>query len=246
MDLQNRFQQLLEVTSKDVDPKMEYHDELPPKMWKNNTLIANVKPAIMKVVKQFFADINFTPKVLDVTILGSACNYNYSDISDLDVHIIVDYDQEEMEYKFLESARKNWMSKHNIEFKGFKVEIYCQYKDEKISKTAAIYSLQNNKWIREPNKETPPPNFNNPKVLKKSADLMTRIDAVLKKKPSKEAELEMVALKDEIKNLRKEGIAVSGEFDVSNLVFKTLRNNKYMDKLVDHLNKAIDVRLSVK
>lgn len=242
----NLLKTLLEVSAKEVDPKMEYHNVLSPKLWSGKNINTDVKPALMKIVQQFFKDIDFQPKVLDITILGSSCNYNYSKISDLDIHIIVDYPQDDITYRFLNTSCKNWLSKHTLSFKGFPIELYCQAKNEKISKTAAIYSIQNNKWVREPEKEIPPPKFDDPKVLKQAAEIMTRIDAAVGKKASKAVEQELLSLKDEIKQLRKKGISILGEYDISNLVFKTLRNNKYMDKLVDRLNEVIDARLSVK
>lgn len=246
MSLQARFEKLLEVNANDVDTKMEYNNVLSPKLWDGNKLRTDVTPSLMKIVKQFFKDIDFEPIILDITILGSSCNYNYSDVSDLDIHVIVDYPQDDITNRFLNVACKNWLMKHSVSFKNIPVEIYCQANDEQISKTAAIFSIKNNKWIREPKKEIPPPKFNNPKVLKQAAEIMTRIDAAVGKKASKAVEQELVSLKDEIKELRKKGISISGEYDISNLVFKTLRNNKYMDKLVDRLNEVIDARLSVK
>lgn len=245
MSLKKRFEQLNEVAAKDVDPKMEYHTTLSPKLWNGEKLKSNVKPALMKVVDEFMTFLDHDAKVLDVTILGSACNYNYSHISDLDVHIIVDCKSDDIEYKFLNARKKNWEDTHQISFKGFPVEVYVQSSDEVISKTAAIYSLKTNKWIRKPDKEVPPPNFDDPKITKKAADIMTRIDNAIKMS-GVEAEKELTKLKAEVKELRKKGIAISGEYDVSNLVFKTLRNNKYMDKLVKRLNEVIDERLTVK
>lgn len=245
MSLLKRFEQLNEVAPKDVDPKMEYHDTLSPKLWNGHKLRNNAKPALMAIVDEFLKFVDTDVKVLDVTILGSACNYNYSDISDIDIHIIVDYSSEDMMYKFLSAAKKNWELMHSISFKDLNAEVYVQSNDEEISKTAAIYSLKRNKWLREPSKETPPPNYKDPKIVKKAAALMTRIDKAVEK-TGPEAEKELRKLKDEIKKLRQKGIEISGEYDVANLVFKTLRNNKYMDKLMKRLNEVIDERLSVK
>lgn len=245
MSLKQYFDRLLEVSAKDVDPKMEYHDVLNPKLWTDIKLKPGVKTSLMKIVDEFCSSFDEDVKILDVTILGSCCNYNYSSISDIDIHIIVDYKSDDLMYKYLKALKGNWEKTHGITFKGYDVEIYVQSSDEQISKTAAIYSLKNNKWIRKPNKEVPPPRFDDPRVLKKAAAIMTSIDDALQM-TGDAAEKELTRLKNEIKALRKKGIAVSGEYDVANLAFKTLRNNKYIEKLMKRLNEVVDKRLSVK
>lgn len=245
MSLKQYFDKLLEVSANDVDPKMEYHDTLNPKLWNNNKPKTGVKTSLMNVVDEFLKSIDEEITILDVTMLGSCCNYNYSRISDIDIHIIVDYKTDDLMYKYLKAMKGNWEKTHKIFFKGYPVEIYVQSSNEQISKTAAIYSLKTNKWIREPNKEVPPPKFDDPRVLKKAAAIMTSIDKAVEM-TGEQAETELLKLKDEIKTLRKKGIAISGEYDVANLAFKTLRNNKYIDKLMKRLNEVIDQRLSVK
>jgi predicted nucleotidyltransferase len=82
--------------------------------------------------------------VLDVQLTGSLANYNYTEYSDLDTHIIIDFkqinDDEELVKKALDGARFVWNQRHDIVIKGHDVELYIQ--DESEQHTASgLYSL---------------------------------------------------------------------------------------------------------
>jgi hypothetical protein len=47
-----------------------------------------------------------------------------------------------------------------------------------------------------------------------------------------------VKLKNKILEMRKEGLSRSGEFSVENLVFKKLRNEGYIEKIIELISKA--------
>ena len=52
-------------------------------------------------------------------------------------------------------------------------------------------------------------------------------------------------LRDKIKKLRRCGIAEKGIYSTENLVFKTLRNNEYIKKLLDARTKSYDNMMSL-
>ena len=47
-----------------------------------------------------------------------------------------------------------------------------------------------------------------------------------------------VKLKKKILEMRKEGLSRSGEFSVENLVFKKLRNEGYIEKIIELISKS--------
>ncbi len=49
-----------------------------------------------------------------------------------------------------------------------------------------------------------------------------------------------------LRNYRKLGLKTAGEYSVPNLVYKTLRNSKTLEKLVDYIDRAHEKNLSVK
>ena len=48
------------------------------------------------------------------------------------------------------------------------------------------------------------------------------------------------ALKEKIHKMRKEGLQKGGEFSVGNLAFKKLRNDGYIEKLINVISEAYD------
>ena len=62
-------------------------------LWnKDFTLKSDVEDKLNKVVKEFINYIEIPLPVADVHLVGSNCNYNYTKSSDLDVHLIVNFD----------------------------------------------------------------------------------------------------------------------------------------------------------
>lgn len=71
----------------------EIHQELNPKIWtSDNSLKDDVRTKILDIVDTFkdFCDINF--EILDIYLLGSNASYNWTNKSDLDIHIIVNFE----------------------------------------------------------------------------------------------------------------------------------------------------------
>ena len=47
-----------------------------------------------------------------------------------------------------------------------------------------------------------------------------------------------LSIKDKILKMRREGLARDGEFAIENLTFKKLRNEGYIEKIIDLISKA--------
>ena len=80
----NKF--LLEKTS------LAYHDKLNEKIWDGDKLRPEVRKVLLSIADKWreFASI---PKnaVKEVQLTGGNANYNYTDLSDLDVHLVTDF-----------------------------------------------------------------------------------------------------------------------------------------------------------
>ena len=75
---------------------MKFHDTLNDKVWDLNTedLIPEVKEKLEEIAEAFIEFLEIpTDAVLDNVITGSSASCNYNEFSDLDLHIIVDYDK---------------------------------------------------------------------------------------------------------------------------------------------------------
>ena len=181
----------------------------------------------------------------DVVLTGSLANYNWSQYSDVDLHIVIDFEESKYEMDILKEffdAKKNvWNEKHDIIIKGYDVEIYVQDVNEPHI-SSGVYSILHNKWEIEPKKETP--NIDDRKILEKGEDFAKRIDHLIK--TPKDVTIDHLEnLRKKIKEFRQSGLESGGEYSYENLTFKLLRRNGYIQKLLKLKTQLIDKKLSI-
>jgi hypothetical protein len=224
---------------------LQYHDELNPKLWDGNKLKSEVRVKLLKFADTW-ADYASIPKNLiqDIIMVGGNVNYNYTDKSDIDVHLIIDRNklgERKLVDDYLQSKKVLWTLTHNIKVYGYSLEPYAQDPVTSYPKGQGVFSLKNNKWIVEPIKGNY--NFNTDKNLKKKvSDYMHLIDHMIKSKMDAEA---FQSLKAKIRDMRGVAIAKGGEFSQENLVFKELRNRGYLDKMDKYEKTLKDKELSL-
>ena len=117
----------------DLTEKIEKHDKLNPLLFENNKLKDDVKEAIIKIANKFIDDLKEDGvkfKMKDIILVGSNVSYNYTEDSDLDIHIIADKDSldcSEEVYNLLYGAYRSLFNKnYDITIKGIPVEIYVE------------------------------------------------------------------------------------------------------------------------
>jgi len=225
-----------------VDDAVIFHDTLNPTLWKNNQLKPQVRLKLLEIAKHFVAFINI-PKLnlKDITVSGSNAAYTYTKHSDLDLHLIVDINSDQIDYlKSLFDAKKNQYNfNHDIKVKGIDVEVYVQDSDQ-VHHSAGIYSVLDDRWISEPKVERA--NINDDDVKDKVNNYTDKIEQALKSKDINQAQ----EVKDEIAKIRKTGLDRAGEFSVENLAFKVLRARGLIDQLRQHIYNLEDEQLSLK
>lgn len=221
-------------------------DTLNPKIWENPDDVENskmkpkVKEALMKIAEKFIDYLGDDVFVEDITLTGSLANYNWSEFSDFDLHILIDFQQYEKDsklYKELFDARKYIFNKsHDIKIYGYDVELYAQDVEEEHTATG-LYSVMNDEWLEKPKNDFPDIN----KKL-----LVQKIDCWIEKiEKGIEEGTNLEKLKTKLKEYRKSGLEKEGELSYENLVFKFLRRSGHIEKLFDEINKKVDKELSV-
>lgn len=203
----------------------------------------------MKIADAFINDLGDDIKIEDITLTGSLSNFNWSDFSDFDVHVIIDYSQFKKQkelYKELFGLKKQLFNqKHDIRIFGYEVELYAQDSSEEHT-ASGLYSIKDDKWINVPSRE----NFKLDKNLLKTKisswknyieDLIVNINEL----GLDVNETKVKTLKDKLKEYRKSGLEKEGEYSYENLVFKFLRRSKIIEKLYDVVNKQSDKELSI-
>jgi len=222
---------------------------LSPSMWESGKLKPEVRKKLLKAAKAYYDYLDIEPvKLKDITITGSMANYNYHDLSDIDVHLILDYadvdDNVEFVGEFFAAKKAFWEIKHDIKIKGHDLEFYAQDSDQEHHSTG-VFSLVKNEWNLKPNRQDSL-KVDAEQVRKKAADMMTKIDHIVDMSPS-QVQIETIrAMKEKLKTLRQAGLNSSAqEFSVENIVFKILRNTGYLQKLSDAKLYATDSELSL-
>ncbi len=236
-----------EIHLEDINPEelkkyIVFHDELNPKIWDGSELMPMVRLHLLATAREFYNFLELPKlKVLDIILAGSNASYNYTPLSDLDVHLIVDNTKSpcpELMTNFFTSKKNLWNSQHNIEISGQNVELYVQDINTHLNSNG-IYSILRNKWIDAPIAKKP--SWNDRAVITKTNDYAEKIDDLLSNEP-KLADIKK--LFDAIKKMRKSGLENGGEFSTENLTFKSLRNLGYIQKLSDARMKIQDDHLS--
>jgi predicted nucleotidyltransferase len=240
------LKEVVEPDTVDVST-IQMHDTLSPLIWDDEKLKPDVRKTLLMNAKRFieFSDAE-NLKFNDIMLTGSIANYNYNENSDLDVHIVLDYDQisENKEFvgDFLKLKKALWAEKLPIQVKGHDVELYFQDSAE-THHASGTYSLVKDDWIKKPISKIV--NIDTADVQLKSADFMNAIDDLDSNKDDKDFLKRHEVLKNKIKKYRQAGLDKAGEFSVENLVFKILRNTGYLEKMIVTKNDYLTQELSL-
>lgn len=223
--------EIVEPDSIDVS-NLQMKDELCPKIWDGDKLNPKVRKVLLRNAIEF---IKFSKlenvKFVDIILTGSLANYNYTENSDLDVHILINFDQlsdnKEFIGEYLRNKKTLWSNKYPAKIKGHDVELYFQ--DISVPHTSSgYYSLIKDEWLNKPQKKMI--TIDTPNVQLKSAHIMNIIDEL---ENSNDKNVPDIAkkLKERLRKMRQSGLDKDGEFSTENIVFKILRQSGYLDKL---------------
>ena len=222
-------------------------DELNPKIWdENQKLHPEIRKTLLKIADDYFEGLELPGvDIEDVTLTGSLANYNWSQYSDVDLHIIIDYTEvpvdESLVKDFLKTKSSAWNDSHDIKIYGFDVELYVQdVAEEHVS--SGVYSILRNEWIIHPEKK--PIRIDDKNVKLKTERIMDSIDSLYDEMKDEKNYDDVVEksdkIKDRIKKMRQAGLDEVGEFSVENMVFKVLRRNGMLERLSDIKTVAYD------
>ena len=92
--ISDTLKEVVEPDTVDVS-SIQMHDTLSPFVWDSNDKIkSDIRKILLLNAKRFieFCDAEKL-KFSDIILTGSLANYNYNENSDLDVHVILDFNQ---------------------------------------------------------------------------------------------------------------------------------------------------------
>ena len=136
-------------------------ENLNSKIWKNTggepKMDSKVREKLLEIANEFIEYLKVDIIVSDVIMTGSLANFNWSEYSDIDLHVIADFTQFPKEdlplYEELFKLKKTLFNeKHNIKIYGYEVELYVQNEEESHF-SSGVYSVLTDEWLTKPKKE---------------------------------------------------------------------------------------------
>ena len=212
---------------------------------------AEVGNKLIEIGKDFFDSLKFPEgtELIDIKFTGSLANYNWTQKSDIDLHLVVDFSKiskdKEMLRDYVNAKKSIWNDRHDVMIKGHEVEVYVEDINEKHYSTG-VYSLLNNEWIVKPNPKKPI--IDNIEVLKKINSFSERLNQLRDVYNRGDYELAFIKseqLLDKLKKMRTSGLVLGGEFSVENLAYKALRKIEVMKDIFDIKYDAYDKKMSL-
>lgn len=227
-------------------------NELNPKVWENpsDSSEAEMKPlvrkALMTIAEKFIEYLGDDVPVEDIILTGSLSNFNWSEYSDFDLHIIVDMKQyekdSELKKEMFDLKKGIFNDKHDIKIYGYDVELYVQDIEEKHT-ASGMYSILNDEWVAEPKKTKD--TIDKSLLGTKAKAWIEKIEKAIEKSEKEKNDEVLDKLKDKLKEYRKSGLDKEGELSYENLVFKVLRRLGKIENLFQAKNKIFDKKLSI-
>lgn len=209
-------------------------------------MLAVVRIKLLQIADAW-AEFANVPKgaIKDIILTGGNANYNYTDQSDLDVHLVVDYGKmdcdKELVFDYFMAKKSLWATSHNITIFKQPVELFAEPVDAPRKTGQGVYSLKKDKWVQQPNFEDL--DFNKDPLLGQKVEYYKReIESAIEGRVDMDVADE---LKNRLYGMRAAAIQQQGEFSFENLVFKELRNRGLIDKLREYLRTNKDDQLSL-
>ena len=238
------------IEPKDVDlSSFDLKKNLIPKFWKDEKLDSRIRLKLLELADDFVDSFKIEKlEVDDIIMTGSLAGYTWNDkFSDIDIHILLDFKRFDKDTDFLKDYFKlkkdEWNEKHkDLKIYGFPVEVYVQDINEH-HVSNSVYSLEENEWVTKPNRtKLMKDTFDKDTVQDKVAEYMNKIDDLSEKLENAKIETELndiyneaCELFDDIKKIRNKSMEKKNANELSdgNIIFKTLRRNDYIEKLLN-------------
>ena len=216
----------------------ETQSQLNPKLWDGEQLYPKLRVGFIKIAKAFYKFLDTDAPIKDILLIGSNANYNWTEHSDIDLHVLINYldvnDNYHVVNELMHAKKSIWNQNYPLTYKGMNIELYAQDSQQEMHSTIGVYSVMRGKWIKKPSSETV--SVDDDAIEQKAQPYAYEID---KLNPTDSAiEHQIQSLKQRLKHLRQIGLESEGEYSIENMAYKYLRNKGYLERLKE-LEKSI-------
>lgn len=210
-------------------------------------LKSDVREALINIASafcNFLSDNGITITPADIQFVGSNAGEDYTDASDIDLHIVADFESISCDSGIIQAAfnaqRSLFNSTYDITVKGIPVELYVE--DVKAgTESNGIYSVLYDKWIKYPESQEPIPES----ALAEYDKLLDSWIQIINNACKLENLSEIQRVLNRLYMMRKNGLATSGRNSAGNYIFKQLRNKGYLKQIKDLRDELISQTLTL-
>jgi hypothetical protein len=212
-----------------TEAAFQFHPDLNSKLWHHNMLRPIIRLKLFQTAVAFYKFLDISRLVVnDIIITGSNAAYNYTSLSDIDVHLIVDYTHTtcpQLADNFFLTKKALWGQTYGVTIRGFPVELYVEDVANPVHANG-IFSILHNHWLKQPSHVRP--TADDTAVQNKLDAYAGTINELLSGDPTLKDIDEML---HRLRTLRSNGLLTGGEFSNENCVFKALRDGHCIEKL---------------
>ena len=211
----------------------ETQSTLNPKLWDGDQLKEGLSNKFLRIANAFydFLEVPDTAQVLDVLLIGSNANYNWTDKSDIDLHVVIDYqsvgDNLHLVKNLMMAKKSIWSTNYPLTYKGMDIELYAQDWNDRLHSSVGQYSLMKSIWLKKPNADVI--SIDDEVIDAKMAPLQYEIENLKEQDPKLEFKIKHVLQR--LYKMRQTGLEAEGEYSIENLAFKKLRNKGLLARL---------------
>lgn len=127
--------------------------DLNPKIFdvENEKMKIDVRKSLLSLSKIYYTFLRQTVEIQDILLVGSMANYNWSDYSDIDIKIILPFDEIHKEniVDFFNDKKNTWLLEHNIDLFGYNVHLDV-VDVENTQFEGGVYSILYDRWVSPP------------------------------------------------------------------------------------------------
>lgn len=225
-----------------IQEDFEIHDKLNPTLFDDAGLLKpEVREKLISIVTLFEQELDFPIDIVDIHLVGSNASYNYTENSDIDLHIIADFSNLNVPENFLQlfydTKKSEFNKEYNITIKNIPVELYVENVNSN-TVSNGIYSVCDNEWVKQPKSIKSITKHNIDKELNQWRD---KINNTLQTGDS----IQVKNILSTLYLIRHNSIAIDGEYGKGNTLFKAIRDLGLISKLKDHLKELQSQELSL-
>jgi hypothetical protein len=218
---------------------------LNPKLWIDGKLKPQLHDGFMNIAQHFYEFLEIPADMIDVILIGSSANYNWTKFSDIDIHVVINYlkigNNLHLVENYLYAKKSIWNTNYPLKYKGMNIELYAQDSNSNLHSTVGVYSIMNRAWIHKPNSTTI--SIDDDAIQQKAQPYEYEIDSMKEDDP--QITLKIKDLLKRLRNLRQSGLEAEGEYSIENLAYKHLRNSGHLSRLKILLQQGIMGQLTI-